>query len=229
MVSGAMERRRIGFVVGLKAEAALLRGGGFMVGIGGGAPAGAADAARRLVAGGATALVSFGLAGGLNPALRAGDILVPAKLVEDGAVYNCAPALLAWLGGPKAGPMLAGGEIAATVAQKSALFMTSQADAIDLESGAVARIAAAAGLPFAVLRAVTDVAGCDLPPAALVALDQAGAIGLARVIGAVLRGPGQIPAILQLARAAGQARRALQNQLRKLPVNGPDDPPPPAM
>jgi adenosylhomocysteine nucleosidase len=216
MVSGVMERRKIGFVVGLKAEAALLRGSGFMAGIGGGAPAGAAAAAAHLVAEGAVALVSFGLAGGLNPALRAGDILIPPQVIEDGATYNCAPALLAWLGGATAGPMLAGGEIAATVAQKSALFAAYQADAIDLESGAVARIAAAAGLPFAVLRAVTDVAACDLPPAALAALDQAGAIGLARVIGAVLRAPGQIPALLRLARDAGRARGALQRHLRLL-------------
>jgi adenosylhomocysteine nucleosidase len=211
-----MERGKIGFVVGLKAEAALLRGAGFMVAIGGGAPAGAADAARRLVAQGAEALVSFGLAGGLNPALRAGDLLVPATVIEDGAVYQCAPELLAWLGGPAAGPMLAGSEIAATATQKSALFGATRADAVDLESGAVARIAAAAGLPFAVLRAVTDVAGCDLPPAALAALDQAGAIGLARVIASVLRAPGQIPALLQLARDAGRARRSLQAHLRGL-------------
>jgi adenosylhomocysteine nucleosidase len=213
-----MEGRKIGFVVGLKAEAALLRGSGFMAGIGGGMPAGAAAAAQRLVAGGATALVSFGLAGGLNPALHAGDILVPPKVIEDGASYDCAPALLAWLGGATAGPMLAGDEVAVTAAQKSALFGATRADAIDLESGAVARVAAAAGLNFAVLRAVTDVAGSDLPPAALAALDQAGAIGLARVIGSVLRDPRQIPALLQLARAAGQARGALRSRLRTLTV-----------
>jgi adenosylhomocysteine nucleosidase len=211
-----MERGRIGFVVGLKAEAALLRGSGFMVGIGGGAPAGAADAARRLVAEGATALISFGLAGGLNPAFRAGDILVPPNIIENGAIYHCAPELLAWLGGPIGGPMLAGGEVAATVAQKAALFGATKADAVDLESGAVARIAGAAGLNFAVLRAVTDVAACSLPPAALVALDQAGAIGIARVIGAVLRRPSQIPALLRLARDAGRARRSLQAHLRCL-------------
>jgi hypothetical protein len=36
------------------------------------------------------------------------------------------------------------------------------------------------------------------------------------VIGAVLRAPGQIPALLRLARDAGRARGALQRHLRLL-------------
>jgi hypothetical protein len=57
-------------VVGLKAEALLARRLGVPVMIGGGTAAGAEMAARRAVAEGATALVSFGLAGGLDPSLR---------------------------------------------------------------------------------------------------------------------------------------------------------------
>ncbi|MBN8903066.1 MAG: hypothetical protein J0H57_18715, partial [Rhodospirillales bacterium] len=50
-------------------------------------------------------------------------------------------------------------------------------------------------------------------PAALAALDRSGAVGLARVIGSVLTRPGQLPALLTLARDAAAARRALLAQV----------------
>jgi adenosylhomocysteine nucleosidase len=211
-----MDRSKIGFVVGLKAEAALLRGSGFMVGIGGGEPAGALQAAEVLVAKGATALISFGLAGGLNPALPPGAILVPSALVEGGMMFQCDAGLVAWLGGATVNAMLAGTEIAVTAAQKAALFATSKADAIDLESGAVARVAKAAGLPFAVLRAVADPASRDLPPAALITLNAAGKIRLLPILASVFRKPPQIPALIKLAGDASKARAALVKKLRSV-------------
>ena len=78
-----LDSRSIGVVVGMRAEARLLRRLarrlGFRVAIGGGTPAGAEAAARRLVADGALGLVSFGLAGGLHPRLRRGRTWCPAK------------------------------------------------------------------------------------------------------------------------------------------------------
>ncbi|MCH8952346.1 MAG: hypothetical protein IID49_09510, partial [Proteobacteria bacterium] len=41
--------------------------------------------ARRLVAGGCRVLLSWGVAGGLDPALRPGELVIPAEIVaEDG-------------------------------------------------------------------------------------------------------------------------------------------------
>ncbi|OJW26043.1 MAG: hypothetical protein BGO51_08200 [Rhodospirillales bacterium 69-11] len=109
--------------------------------------------------------------------------------------------------------LLAPAAIVATAADKRALHAATGAHVVDLESGAVAQAATAAGLPFAILRAVCDPAERDLPPAALAALDRSGAIGLARVIGSVLTRPGQLPALLTLARDAAAARRALLAQV----------------
>jgi adenosylhomocysteine nucleosidase len=180
------------------------------VATGGGTPAGAEAAARRLVAGGATALVSFGLAGGLDPALRPGAVLIPRAVIEGGAVYPTDPALAAMLGVPDDATLAASTAILVTAAEKARLRAETGASAVDLESGAVARVAQQAGLPFAVLRAICDPAERDLPPASLVALNAAGAITLLRVLGSVLAHPRQIPSLLALARDAGQARRALQ-------------------
>ena len=66
---------RPGIVVGLQAEARIARRLGWPVAVGGGTASGAADAVQRLIASGATAVVSIGLAGGLDPALRPGAIL----------------------------------------------------------------------------------------------------------------------------------------------------------
>jgi adenosylhomocysteine nucleosidase len=211
-----MDRSKIGFVVGLKAEAALLRGSGFMVGIGGGESAGALQAAEVLAAKGATALISFGLAGGLNPALPPGAILVPSILIDNETVFQCDTELVTWLGGATTNAMLAGTEIVVTAAQKSALFAASNADAVDLESGAVARVAKAAGLPYAVLRAVADPASRDLPPAALIALNAAGKIRLLPILASLIRNPQQISALIMLAGDASKARTALVQKLRHL-------------
>lgn len=208
-------RARIGILVGLAAEARIAAPLGCRVAIGGGTAAGAETAVRALVDGGVDALVSFGLAGGLDPALPPGTLLVPQTLLLDGHdPLTADAALCAWLGGATPGPVFCGAAIVADAAGKRALHARTRAVAVDLESGAVARAAERHGIGFAVLRVVCDPAGRDLPPAALAALDGAGAIGAARVLGSLLRRPAQVPALLRLARDAAAAQRALRERVR---------------
>ncbi len=197
-----------GIIVGLAAEARIARPLGARTAIGGGTAAGAAQAAEALAPHVST-LISFGLAGGLDPALSPGALLVPALILADGEDWSADPVLLTLLGGPTPGALFGDGAILATAARKSALHARTGAVAVDLESAAVARIAARHGLPFAALRAVCDPAGQDLPPAALIALDGRGRIGALRIAASLLAHPGQIPALIALARDAAQARRAL--------------------
>lgn len=211
-----MERSKIGFVTGLAAEAKLLRGTGFMVGVGGGLPDGAYRAAEALVAQGALALVSFGLAGGLARDVTPGDVLVPNAVIEGPRAYKCDDGLMAFLGGSTGKPILAGHRIAVTASDKSKLFRRSKAVAIDLESGAVARVASGRGLPFAVLRAVADAADRNLPPAAGVPLKAGGGIDLQAILRSVAANPGQIPGLLGLARDARRAQAALVVRLKGL-------------
>jgi adenosylhomocysteine nucleosidase len=207
--------RMPGYVVGLVAEARLLRGCG-PVAIGGGMPIGAEAAAERLVAGGAGALVSFGLAGGLDPALMPGDLVVAAAVWDDDRRFTADPALCALLGGANAELIATMPAPVATAADKAALFRATGAAAVDLESGAVARVAARWALPFGMLRAVCDPAMRDLPPAALAALDSRGTIGLGRIAAALLRQPAQLPALLRLAGEARAARAALAGAAARL-------------
>jgi adenosylhomocysteine nucleosidase len=203
---------RLGILTGLRAEARIADRLGARIEIGGGTRAGADRAASRLIEAGVDALLSFGLAGGLDPALASGAMIVPwAVMLQDGRPIACAPELVHWLGGATVMHIADHAGVIATRAEKAAVFAASGAAAVDLESGPLALAAEAAGLPFAVLRAVCDPAGRDLPPAALAALNAGGGVRLLHVAGALLRRPAQLPDLLQLAADAAKANAALQH------------------
>ncbi len=205
----------LGFVTGLTAEAALLRGVRARVVVAGGTPDGALHAARTLAQDKAvSALISFGLAGGLDPGLAAGTLLVPRKVLDSQkATYSCELRLTEMLGGATVDALIGGGSVAVTPEHKRVLFASTGAAAIDLESAAVARVAAEYGLDFAVLRAIADPARRRLPPAALVALGPDGRISIEQVLKSVFRRPAQIPDLIALGREAAAARRTLQRAL----------------
>jgi len=119
-------------------------------------------------------------------------------------------------GGPTQHTLIGADAIVASVAAKRALRERTGAAAVDIESGAVARTAAAHGIPFAVLRAICDPADRALPPAAQVALDPGGEINAWRVLGSVTAHPAQLPALLALAVDAAAAKRSLAARVRQI-------------
>ncbi len=209
-------------ITGLAAEARIARRAGWQAVAGGG------DAARTLelidlaLRDGAEALVSFGIAGGLLPEIPSGALLLPEAVVEaDGTRYEVDAAWRSKLGA-LLGPGIEGGDIlgtqaiAATASEKAALHLGSGAVAVDLESHLVARSASAAGVPWFVLRAVADPAMRDLPPAALLPLDAAGRARMPAILRSVGLKPGQIPALIRLARESRAALVALAAAVRKI-------------
>jgi len=180
-----------------------------LVGVGGGLPAGARTAAERLAEEGATALISFGLAGGLDPALMPGALLVPASVLFGGRRYHADPRTMNALSGIRVMSLLAGEAIVATAAEKGRLWQETGAAAVDLESGAVAEVAEERGIPFAMLRAVCDSGRRDLPRAAVDALDTRGRIAPMKMAGILARHPQEIIALIALGRDAARARKAL--------------------
>ncbi len=210
----------LAFVVGLKAEARLLRPISRKVFVGGGTTRGAADAAGRALAAGATSLVSFGLAGGLSPDIAAGALIIPSAVLFRGRHVPTDPALSAALGGITVRALLAGDAVVASIAGKAERWRGTNAEAVDLESGAVAEAARQANVPYAVLRAVCDPATRALPPAAVGALNAGGGIGMFRLGASLIMRPGQIGDLLALARDARVARRALVGRVRALRENG---------
>jgi adenosylhomocysteine nucleosidase len=206
---------RLGVVVGQATEARIARRAGWRVGIGGGSAAGAARVAHRLASEGADGLISFGLAGGLDPALRPGALVVASAVLARGERHATDPTLSRLLGGPTPHLMLGADAVVASAADKRRLREQTGAAAVDLESGAVARVAASHGIPFAVLRAICDPADRVLPPAALVALDPRGGIRAWRLFASIAAHPMQLAALVVLAADAAMARRSLAACVRR--------------
>jgi len=202
----------LGLLVGLAAEARIAHSFGLPAEAGGGTEHGATLAAARLIARGVTGIVSFGLAGGLDPALLPGALIVPTLVRHGRATWASDPALCTQLGGATGHSLIGGGALATTAAAKLALHQATGAAAIDLETAAAART----GLPFAALRAICDPATRDLPHAALVALDAHGRIGALRVAFAALAHLSETGNLLALARDAAHARRALASRVRTI-------------
>ena len=107
-------------------------------------------------------------------------------------------------------------ESSASTEEKRRTWQETGALAVDLESDVVARIAAASGIPFLVVRTIADSAYRALPPAALIPLAKNGTPKLAHVLASVLRRPRQFGALCGLARETQAALAALVLPARAL-------------
>lgn len=139
------------------------------------------DAAARQ---GAAGIVSYGLSGGLADGLRVGDWVVGNRIT--GAVdHECDPAwrdaIAARLPGSRIGGFFADGRMIDTIAEKRALGVNHDALTVDMESHVVARVAKAHGLPFAIVRIVSDEVDHLLPHAITVSMRPDGGFDRARM------------------------------------------------
>ena len=132
---------------------------------------GARRAALRLVDLGVDALASWGMAAGLDPQLAPGTILIPALVIGSGA-HGYTPdvhwrqRLLDRVGHAltvSGDPLADAPIILDTPDAKAAIFERTGAAAADMESAAVAQVAAEHELPMLVTRVVLDAAAVSLP------------------------------------------------------------------
>lgn len=189
-------------------------------------PGNAARAALAAVGDGARALVSFGCAGGLDPALGSGTVVLPEAVrgrkgtpVETDAAWRrrLADAVAA------AVPIVegAGIEVAVIVEtprDKDVLHRKSTCVFADMESASVGAVARVHRLPFLVVRAVADTASDAVPRCMLGAVSSEGRVRPARLIAALLRVPGEIREVLILARRFRDACSSLEAVARHLPM-----------
>ena len=213
---------KIGIVCGLKSEAdsvrACLDGAPAMVGVSG-ADAGRAGAiARGFVGEVAGVTLSIGVSGGLDPALRPGDLIITHRvLTADGALTGDAALAeditKAASSAQVVSAVFGSDVIIQTAEEKAGIFAKFGAAAVDIESHGAARAAIEAGARFCAIRAIADPAARALPPAAMWAVAEDGSTNVGAVIAALARSPMQLPSLLALGRDASAADKALRSAL----------------
>jgi len=179
------------------------------------------DAAKSMPRG----LMSFGIAGGLDPSLKPGTLLIPSEIVTQKehrhrvtpkwheAVTDAARARGLCVNTDK---LLGMSDVISSVGRKAELYTTHGAVAVDMESQAVAEAAQAHNVPFLVIRAIADPAHRRLPEAALNAIDANGKTRLAPIFQGIVKDPLLLGDLIRLSWDAARARAALRHAANQL-------------
>jgi adenosylhomocysteine nucleosidase len=195
---------------GLRSEAAIIaRAGVTVLSCGGNGAVLAARLEAAIAAQRPAGLISIGICGGLEPLLPVGALVIGTAVNGMATDRDWAARLATALPHARVASVAGVDTAAFDSTAKAALFAATGAAIIDMESQVVARIAATHGLPFAILRAVSDAAADSLPHAARVPLRPDGSVQMGQVLAAVAARPWQIPALIRLAGNADKALKAL--------------------
>jgi len=197
-------------------ELALL-GDGALLAVSGIGCAAAQAAARALIDAGVSGLMTFGMAGGLDPALESGSVVLPCELIAaDGARITASrswrervAAAVSPLRAVSEGALLTSRRAIDSPADKAAAFRATGAVAVDMESAAVADIAAHHGLPFIAVRVIVDTAA-DKLPRAVVNASRAGRVRIGHLIAGLVLAPGEVAALIRLTQRYRVATRSLR-------------------
>jgi hopanoid-associated phosphorylase len=221
------DKRPVLAITGLAVEARLTAGPGVITLMAGANPARLRSLCRPLAALDCRAVISFGIAGGLDPSLAPGDVVVATGVAAPDRHLRACLAVARDLATrlcehPKRVIMadLAGVDRAVvTPLEKRSLRSATGASAVDMESHVAAAFAAQHGLPFAAVRVVCDPANRTLPALVGSALRPDGEVSLTGVFASLCRRPLQLLAMPGLASDAAEGFRALR-QCRELLGHG---------
>ncbi len=211
---------RLGIVTGLVFEADILRSVGadagpisILLACEGPGAAASKRATEKLIADGATHLLSFGIAAALDHVLGAGDVIVATAFRRAGSAEissdrGWTERLVRRLPNVRLDVIADSASILATATEKENLRRASSAVLADMESYGMAE--AARGRPCAAIRVVSDTAAQGLPFAAIAGANADGTVSIARVLKAIAANPLQIPSLIKLGRSTGVATRRLR-------------------
>jgi len=190
---------------------------GNLLAISGMGPEAAARGALALLAAGARTLLSFGLAGALDPRLTAGTVLLAETVVNgSGTVHpTCGAwrerlALLAASRSVVGGALLSVAQPLLSADAKAQAWHRTGACAVDMESFAIGTVAVQEGVEFAVARVVVDTAGDAVPRSVTLATGPRGEVNYPRLMLSLLGAPQELPALLRLSRRYRAAMESLR-------------------
>ena len=214
--------RKIGFITGLETEAIILQkivhyAKSEIIWVGN-KQGSAYTQANTLVKNGCEILISFGIAGALDPQLSAGDLVIP-KSVTDAECntfstdYNLYQKISRHFSNKfkVSGGTLFGSEtIIWDADEKKHLFNKYNTNIVDMESFGVARAANENNCSFLIVRSISDIANQSLPKESLKSIDLNNNIKLGNILIDLAKNPNEIPSLLRLAQNSRKAHVCLQ-------------------
>jgi len=163
-------------------------------------------------------VISFGVAGGLDPSLKSGDVVVATEVMAGDTRWLAGLSLSEdQIAGIALGRrrVVRGGlagveEVVAAQSSKAALRSVTGAAAVDMESHIAAAYAAENDLPFAALRVISDPATRALPALARTAIKPNGDIDLRMIFQGVVRNPRTLRALVSTGIDFNRALKSLR-------------------
>jgi hopanoid-associated phosphorylase len=218
------DERPVLAVTGLAREARIAAGPGVITICSGGDPRRLRTLLEAVDGRALRAVISFGLAGGLDPALRPGDLVVATEVAATGRRWKSHPGLVESLAAslekypdaPTLGRLAGVEAVVLDAVTKAKLRDATGAAAVDMESHVTAEFAAVHQLPIVALRAICDPASRALPPLAQHTLKPNGKVNLAAVFGGLAGDPIQMVALMRAARDSAAAFGSLRRGRRLL-------------
>lgn len=178
------------------------------------------NAAKGLCQHGITALVSFGVAGALDPNLKPGDLVLPDAIYAN----QQWPVNLAWRDRLQQklaidinvvnGVLAHSREPLTSEKTKQDLAQATGACAVDMESGAIAAVAATASIPFIVVRAIIDPVQFSPPQALLSAVYPDGRVNPIRIMTLLLNRSVHFSTLIQMGAGMRAARKTLSRVIQ---------------
>jgi adenosylhomocysteine nucleosidase len=213
-----IDPRPVLIVTGLVQEARIAAGPGMIVICSSSDPRQLRSLLATLDASTFRGVISFGVAGGLDPTLKSGDIVVATEVMAGDTRWLAGSALNeelianAALGRRRVvrGGLAGVEHVVAGIAKKAALWMETGAAAVDMESHIAVAYATDANLPFAALRVISDPANRALPALARDAIKPNGDIDLRRVLRGVARNPMTLRSLVSTGIDFNRALRSLR-------------------
>jgi adenosylhomocysteine nucleosidase len=153
-------------------------------------------------------VLTSGFAGGLNPALATGDVIVSTE--------NAALCEKLRAAGAKPSKIFCVSRIATTVTEKQELRRTTGADAVEMESESIHAVCRECGIPCVTVRVISDAADENLPLDFNQLAKPDLSLDYGKLAWAVARSPGKISALLRLQKTCRFAARQLAETLAKV-------------
>jgi hypothetical protein len=148
-------------------------------------------------------IILAGFAGGINPSLNVGDLVLDYALDLPLASGNPHGLKV------KRGNIIGRAALVATALEKAEIFTQTQPDAVDMESDVVREFATQHGYRIIGLRAITDRADEDIDPRVIRLVGSFGTPRIGAITLAVLRQPTLMRRLMKLNRGARLAGKSL--------------------